>query len=394
MISLTNRILPAFLSLCFVFGFFPSIHADGLVGAIEQPLRLEDLDGPTIRDYRNLTFRPPLLFPRRFDPFARIYAGDPSFLSLDRLVKNPELARNLPKNLPEVFGIVDLEDKPAVKPKPAVSQDSKLAERVRKIEEQLLGIESVRSPRPGDEQLAAFLGKDEKNLLRQADELQALLGKVSSKPRNLEDAALLAQSPKLSDVLVPDPPSVRPLPALTGSAFGSTPAVPFTPTSKTLSGLGFQPKGSDVDPAGSILKLKASVPMADGGVRPAQASEVYVTTKNISELLSELELEKAVAGEVSTLVDLWGRAEKNQAAYPEVVLGVKSILLQAKVRRTRTDPYGKAAVAGLSPDEKYYLIGIDKDVETSVVTIWSKEVRFSPGENEVELTAGDVIFRQ
>ena len=134
--------------------------------------------------------------------------------------------------------------------------------------------------------------------------------------------------------------------------------------------------------------------MADGGVRPAQASEVYVTTKNISELLSELELEKAVAGEDSTLVDLWGRAEKNQAAYPEVVLGVKSILLQAKVRRTRTDPYGKAAVAGLSPDEKYYLIGIDKDVETSVVTIWSKEVRFSPGENEVELTAGDVIFRQ
>ena len=73
---------------------------------------------------------------------------------------------------------------------------------------------------------------------------------------------------------------------------------------------------------------------------------------------------------------------------------MKSILLKAKVRRTRTDPYGKAAVAGLSPDEKYYLIGVDKDVETQVVTIWSKEVKVTPGENEVELTARDVIFNK
>ena len=30
--------------------------------ALEWPLRLDDLDGPTIRDYRQRSFRPPLLF--------------------------------------------------------------------------------------------------------------------------------------------------------------------------------------------------------------------------------------------------------------------------------------------------------------------------------------------
>ncbi|MFP6885972.1 MAG: hypothetical protein VB997_00365 [Opitutales bacterium] len=371
-----------------------SAHAEGVVVALEHPLRMEDLDGPTIREYRNRPFRPPLLFPSRFDPFARIDAGDPSFISLIKLSGNPELARNLPEKLPEVFGIVGLEDSEVSKSVPVASHDAELTERVRKIEQKLLGIDATKASLPADDQLAAFLNKDEANLLQQVEELQLLLEKVSSSPVDVEDPGLDVQPRKLSDVLVPASRQESALPALNGSAFGSTPILAATPAEQTLSNLGFQSKGSDISPVGSILKLKASVSMPNGGVRPAQASEVYVTTKNISELLSELKLEDAVAGEVSTLVDLWGRAEKDQAAYPEVVLGVKSILLKAKVRRTRTDPYGKAAVAGLSPDENYFLIGIDKDVETQVVTIWSKEVKFTPGENEVELTAGDVIFRK
>jgi hypothetical protein len=361
--------------------------------ALEWPLRLDDLDGPTIRDYRQRSFRPPLLFPVRFDPFARIDAGDSSFVSLRRLQSNPSLAGKFPRKLPKVFGIVDLESikkTPSVTPN-ATSPSSELAERVRKIEQQLLGTVSPKVPRPGDDQLAAFLDKDEVTLHEQAEELANLLEKLSAKPVEVNRLVQAVPPRKLSDVLVPEPPTGPLLPDLRGSAFRSGNNL-SPPAARTLSGLGFKPEGRSESPLGSILNLSANVDLPNGGVRPAQASEFYVTTRDVDELLSQLKLQDAVAGEVSTLIDLWGRAEKDRAAYPEIALGVKSILLEAKVRRTRTDPYGKAAVAGLSPDEKYFLIGVDKDLETDVVTIWSKEVQVNPGENEVELTAKDIIF--
>jgi hypothetical protein len=361
--------------------------------ALEWPLRLDDLDGPTIRDYRQRSFRPPLLFPVRFDPFARIDAGDSSFVSLRRLQSNPSLAGKFPRKLPKVFGIVDLESikkTPSVTPN-ATSPSSELAERVRKIEQQLLGTVSPKVPRPGDDQLAAFLDEDEVTLHEQAEELANLLEKLSAKPVEVNRLVQAVPPRKLSDVLVPEPPTGPLLPDLRGSAFRSGNNL-SPPAARTLSGLGFKPEGRSESPLGSILNLSANVDLPNGGVRPAQASEFYVTTRDVDELLSQLKLQDAVAGEVSTLIDLWGRAEKDRAAYPEIALGVKSILLEAKVRRTRTDPYGKAAVAGLSPDEKYFLIGVDKDLETDVVTIWSKEVQVNPGENEVELTAKDIIF--
>ena len=109
--------------------------------ALEWPLRMDDLDGPTIRDYRQRSFRAPLLFPVPFDPFARIDAGDSSFISLRSLRSNPSLAGKFPRKLPKVFGIVDLE---SIKKMPSASvattsPSSELAERVRKIEQQLLG---------------------------------------------------------------------------------------------------------------------------------------------------------------------------------------------------------------------------------------------------------------
>ena len=361
--------------------------------ALEWPLRMDDLDGPTIRDYRQRSFRAPLLFPVPFDPFARIDAGDSSFISLRSLRSNPSLAGKFPRKLPKVFGIVDLE---SIKKMPSASvattsPSSELAERVRKIEQQLLGTVTPKVARPGDDQLAAFLDEDYVTLHEQAEELANLLEKLSTKPSEIKRLVQAVPSPKLSDVLVPVPPTRPLLPNLRGSAFRSQNNLPPT-AERTLSDLGFKAEGRSESPLGSILKLSANVNLPGGGVRPAQASEFYVTTRNVQELLSQLKLQDAVAAEVSTLVDLWGRSEKDKTAYPEIALGVKSILLEAKVRRTRTDPYGKAAVAGLSPDEKYFLIGVDKDLETDVVTIWSKEVKVNPGENEVELTAKDVIF--
>ena len=58
-----------------------------------------------------------------------------------------------------------------------------------------------------------------------------------------------------------------------------------------------------------------------------------------------------------------------------------------------TDPFGHAALKNLPPDDKYFLIGIDKDPDTNVVTIWSKAVEVNPGENLVELSPNDVIYQ-
>ena len=119
-----------------------------------------------------------------------------------------------------------------------------------------------------------------------------------------------------------------------------------------------------------------------------------MTTQNLNELLQNLEAGAAVEGELQSVAEIWAKAEKNASQAPEVALGVKSILLQAKVSKARTDPFGEAALRGVQPDEKYFLIGIDKDVQSNVVTIWSKEVAVEPGENVVELSSSDVIYQE
>jgi hypothetical protein len=146
--------------------------------------------------------------------------------------------------------------------------------------------------------------------------------------------------------------------------------------------------------AKSVVRLKASVPTPQGTHRPAQASDFYLTTQNLHDLFGDLNLDRALAGEVKSVAELWASAEKGSSLNPEIALGVKSILLQAKVGKTRTDPFGEAELDDVSPDDDYFLIGIDKDDQTGVVTIWSKRIEVTPGENMVELTANDVIYHE
>jgi len=68
--------------------------------------------------------------------------------------------------------------------------------------------------------------------------------------------------------------------------------------------------------------------------------------------------------------------------------------LEAKVGKARTDAFGQAALRGIQPSDKYYLIGIEKDDLSNQVTIWSKELKVNPGENMVELSSNDVIYQE
>ena len=73
---------------------------------------------------------------------------------------------------------------------------------------------------------------------------------------------------------------------------------------------------------------------------------------------------------------------------------VKSVIIRAKVRKAMTDPFGQASLKNLSPDDTYFIIGLDQDPETEVVTIWSKQVDVAPGENSIELSSKDVIYHK
>ena len=78
-----------------------------------------------------------------------------------------------------------------------------------------------------------------------------------------------------------------------------------------------------------------------------------------------MNFERALSGEIKSVAEIWAHAEKNLNTDPEIALGVKSILFQAKVGRARTDPFGEASLIDLPPDEKYFIIGIDKDENTN-----------------------------
>ena len=87
-------------------------------------------------------------------------------------------------------------------------------------------------------------------------------------------------------------------------------------------------------------------PSRDGTLRPAQASEIYLTTQDLKVLLQGSYKDPAIAGEFVPLQNS-GQRQKRTVLKTEIA-GVKSILLSAKVGRARTDPYGQASMENLS----------------------------------------------
>ena len=91
---------------------------------------------------------------------------------------------------------------------------------------------------------------------------------------------------------------------------------------------------------------------------------------------------------------LWAESEKRAVGKGvKLALNVKSVLIKAQVSKVLTDFKGEAQVAGLKPDD-YYLIGIDKDDETGIVTIWSKPIAIGKGVNRVELSPQDIVWNK
>lgn len=352
-----------------------------------KPIRMEELDGAMIvRLSQEKNRFVPVLYPGRQTLFQWIDSGDVNLLTYEQYLRNPKpYIKPSPVAKKSLFTV-------STEPENKSGEKNRLSDSV--ISSGLLResgailLPPLPQPRmvvlPGDRELQSFLVRN------RAGEKDAPIEK-----------------PSVSNQMIPPPPS-RNIPVKNPLSFqGQVFADPNLMkeyqrlvNGSSLGRIDFKRgKGGGVENSiefGDVaanLKLKASKRTKDGRIQPAQASEFYLTTQNLRELFKDMDVERALSGEIKSVAEIWAHAEKNLNTNPEVALGVKSILLQAKVGRARTDPFGEASLSDLPPDEKYFLIGIDKDENTNVVTIWSKEIEVNPGDNIVELSSSDVIYQ-
>lgn len=366
---------------------------------IDSPLfvdaiRLDDLDGSSIVLLSKSKQITPLLYPKLLSVTDFVDCSKNRFYTLEDLSRNPLL--------------ISRPSKGSDWPKKFVSGEpieSNVFLREKKVFDPSLLLHRKRTNSlPSDEQLNAFVSRGKRQTPDPVTQRKIIQNLLTDEYADHPVASLLIESNYVVDHV----------PLLQGNEISSSPTPKFElpdqvtlasadyPTSSTRSLVAPKTENAfealevpePVNPRSTSLKLLARKPTRNGDLLPAQASEIYLTTRDLKELLSGMYTEPLIAGEVKSVAELWAKAEKNVENDPEVALGVKSILLQAKVKRARTDPFGKASLEDLPPDEKFFLIGIDKDDSTNVVTIWSKEVDMEPGENSVELSSTDVIYQE
>ncbi len=364
---------------------------------LTPPIRFEELNGAMIVELAKKRGFMPIIYPRRESLYHWLDYGNRDLLTLEQLIDDPHLFKKprplIKKNL---FISQKIHEVAIEGPEELVAEQSDPVDRDGGFGIRDLVVNPTSVPRASDREFQAFLDNDE----------ESLLPKHGDKPL----ARLVRQSHDLGRIELPFAPSN--LPAQGGEKVSPVDREAQIYSDPKLleeyerrvnaSTLGRINSGnrnrqwisssSDRILPGN-LKLKASKRMSDGKVLPAQASDFYLTTQDLRALLKDTDVGHALAGEVSSVAEIWAHAEKNLSTNPEIALSVKSILLQAKVGRARTNPFGEASLKDLPPDEKYYLIGIDKDQKTNVVTIWSKEVEVNSGDNIVELSSSDVIYQ-
>lgn len=365
---------------------------------LTPPIRFEELNGAMIVELANKRGFMPIIYPRRESLYHWLDYGNRDLLTLEQLIDDPLLFKK-PKPLikKNLFISQKIHEIAIEGPEDLLAdQSDDPVDRAGGSEIRDLVVNPASVPRASDREFQAFLDNDEESLLpkhgdkplarlvRQSHDLgrvelpfasSNLSGHAREKVPPLDQEAQIYSDPKLLEEYER---------RVNASTLGRINSVKrnrqwiYSSSDRILPG---------------NLKLKASKRMSDGKVLPAQASDFYLTTQDLRALLKDTDVGHALAGEVSSVAEIWAHAEKNLSTNPEIALSVKSILLQAKVGRARTNPFGEASLKDLPPDEKYYLIGIDKDQKTNVVTIWSKEVEVNSGDNVVELSSSDVIYQ-
>lgn len=368
---------------------------------LTPPIRFEDLSGATIAELSKKKGFLPVLYPRRESFFHWLDTGDRDLLTLDQLIANPDLFKKPEPLIKKNLFVLDKVQENNGKDSEEVTAGDGSDQSVSRPD--LLPAQS-KTPAPVGNRTTDHRARDQEFKAFSDNEKEVFLFQ-----REAQSLSHLTELSKQRGGALPIPPRY-PLKQVNSQRFQKEAQIFSDPelleeyerriSASTLgrmstdkSNKSWNGSSATDRSAPANLKLKASKRTSDGKILPAQASDFYLTTRDLRELLKDLDAQQALAGEVKSVAEIWANAEKNLSTNPEIALGVKSILLQAKVGRTRTNATGHASLRDLPPDEKYFLIGIDKDENTNVVTIWSKEVEVNPGENEVELSSSDVIYQ-
>jgi hypothetical protein len=358
---------------------------------LDVPVRMDELSGGRIVELTAEKFSTPLFYPKSVSIFERMDGSLNKFYLLEQLAKNPGLIPIPKKQSTQYPGSVALNRQ---------SEELNVADRERQLfDTSLLLVPKRSSPLPSDDDLKAFLAKGHQKYVSPVDSKDIIDNLLKDEYADHPVISLLNDSPEVKKVLKSESfnqgkqglfssatTALQSSSTVQASSYLSPPQPPASIKEGSFQDLQFDGR--------TFLTLQARKPSRDGTLQPAQASEIYLTTQDLKDLLKGIGSDPVVTGEVRSVAEMWAKAEKNVSQNPEIALGVKSILLSAKVGRARTDPYGNASLDNVSPDDKYFVIGIDKDVETNVVTIWSKEVDVEPGENLVELSSTDVIYQE
>ncbi|MFP6854291.1 MAG: hypothetical protein VB980_00800 [Opitutales bacterium] len=358
---------------------------------LESPFILDDPDTQGLPALRRLPMPPPLFYPQAIDLFLWIDESQRNIPSLQDLIDQPDLADEIfPKKMikalvPDPLTLrntpyVNLSEPDESTPKDdldlfvariseeasASMNEENLKERMRSnplSEEALIsGIAFLESLRNGDDETPS-------------DPVEPTLRQPPSLP-----AVVAAEG--LPETLSSFPPQSIPSPS------------PSVSVANELASESTATPSESIPSTEAILHMAAKVPLPDGSQRPAFASQFFLTTRQLEDLLTEAIPYPAAAKDVRQLIRLWAESEKRAGSQGvKLALDVKSVLIKAQVTKFDTDLKGEAEVAGLKPDD-YYLIGIDKDDQTGIVTIWSKPVAIGRGENRVELSLQDIVWNK
>ena len=346
---------------------------------VESPFRLDDADVLGLPLYLRLPGKPPLFYPRALDVFSWIDLARPNWHSLQELIERPDLADEVfPERpvveTPKALSSVDFSIVEPTEPNKPVSKDPVDQYIARLVREASIGVdEEILTDR------MRINSPSEEDLLNGIAYLESLRNRGKNTPEPL--TPLVEPSPSAPAETITQP-AQRPPPL-------SQPSLPSLETSRAVSPPGIP---DPIPPSKATLRMAAKVSLPDGTQRPAFASEFFLTTRQLEDLLSEAIPYPTAANDVRQLIRLWAESTKRvDSKGNTLALKVKSVLVAAKVSKVDTDLNGEAEVAGLKPDD-YYLIGIDKDDETGIVTIWSKPIAISRGENHVEVSAQDVVW--
>ena len=355
---------------------------------IEAPFRLDDADQIGLPAYDRFLSKPPLFYPRAANIFSWIDSAKSNWHSLQDLIDRPDLAHEVFPKLKDKdmgsdllvapgFSRNILDETENSEDQDAVDQyiARLTAEASNSVDENALKARMLVNP-PSEEDLRkgiAFLES-----LRSEGQAESIISPPAPSPLNLP----------IPDLPNPDSAS---LPSAVSPQALSTPQVLIEPPVSPLVAV---PSNDQVLPDQGTLRVAAKVPLPDGSQRPAFASEFFLTTRQLEDLLTEAIPYPSAANDVRQLIRLWAESEKRAGGKGvKLALNVKSVLIKAQVSKVLTDFKGEAELAGLKPDD-YYLIGIDKDDETGIVTIWSKPIAVGRGENLVELSLQDVVWNK